>query len=167
MTIKSKHIYFFIKINFFISLLIWFISRINLYFITKNNDKLIFLNSNAIIYTIILFLILFYVKKTNKIVFIFSLISAIYIINTGILFNLILPFCSNDISMTPIELVITLMLVIIISLLTIRINYYLKMKINYFYTPVILAILHFIAITFTFYFNYINLYESIFGFVKQ
>lgn len=153
----------FLKINFFISLLVWFISKINIYFITQGNNDKSFLITNGIIYTyVLLFLIIILKKrKKNERIFNFIVITSIYIINIGLLFNLTFVPC-DGIVVTQLFKYSSLFILTLNLLITSIISYKNNSNLMSFFYPLLLSALHFTFITFTFYLNYLVFYEMIF-----
>jgi hypothetical protein len=156
-----------VKANFICSLLVWFISRINIYFINKGINNLVLSIFNAIIFSVIILLIAYYVNNRNYKKFkllIVSIIIAIYTISLGLLSNLILPLCSGDLVVPILYTIPLLILIIIICYFTIKLNLLVMKNICHFKLLLVaFGIVHYFAISMTLKLNYINFYEHFYN----
>lgn len=164
MKTKNIDIWWLIRINVTCSLLVWLISRFNLFLISKELNGLIYLIPSALIYMLIIFVVAYVFRNNIRLsTLVFGIVIAIYTINLGLLSNLIFPLCNGNLDLTTKYALLFLLVIVFISFLTIKLNYKLKKSYKWVILFAIFGLIHFIAISMTYYLNYINLYEYVFS----
>ena len=163
--IQENEVYFvrLLIINILCSLLVWLISRINLFLITRELG-LMYLIPSAIVYMVILLGVAYLFRANKKLDnLILGIFVTIYTINFGLLSTLVLPFCDSELDGLPTAYgILFLVLVVLISLLTIRLNYYFKKNYKWLILLGMFGFVHYFITSMTFYLNYIILYEYIY-----
>lgn len=148
--------------------MVWLISRINLFLISEELNNLIYLIPSAIIYTVIILIIAYLFRKNKKLEnLIFGIIVAIYTINLGLLSNLFLPLCNNELDVPAGYGIFFLVIVALISLLAIRFSYLLKRSYKWLILLGVFGFVHYLITSMTFYLNYIILYEYIYEYIVR
>jgi hypothetical protein len=160
-----KNLIHFVKINFIASIIIWFITRLNIYLMSKYSIELNVRISNIIIYSYI-FLLIVIILKLNKLKWDVlrkaSIISLFYFF-INLCISLFVPKCDNY-NFSSIFIRYSMFAILLNLLIITYINYHYNRKnLILFFTPIVLGMLHFYVTTFTLYFNYLVLYEKIFN----
>lgn len=164
MKTKGINIWWLLKVNLVCSLLVWFISRFNLFLINSELKKEIYLVSSSVIYTILILGIAYAYKNNKKLnLLVFGIIMAIYTINLGLSLSLISPLCNRSLELTTVYTVVFLFIIVFISYLTLRLNYKLCNSYKLVILFIVLGLIHFICTSFSYHLNYIVFYEFIFN----
>jgi len=159
----SKYLFKFLKINLFTSLFVWLLIRFNLYFdLHINNDKNILI-LNGVIYIYLLLIPLYIYRKKYIYRNLDFIIATIFTISYLLLLNYLVPSCDGKVYFKTTYVVISTILIILCILITTFISFKYKNNFKLLIFPFLISIIHFLAITFTFYFNYLILYEKIFA----
>ncbi len=156
-----KNIILFIKVNVLSSFLFWIISRINIYSLNHlSNQNYSIVIYNSLLYAIILIVILYVLKNSNKLFLTYSLAITSISVIIGVTFTLNSPICAtNDYIISNRYYFYVAILFILFSIIF---SVYIRKKniIDVIYI-MLLGVFHLTITTYTYYLNYIVLYEKI------
>lgn len=164
MKIKQTYIWWFFKVNFTATILVWFISRFNLFLISKKIGSLIYLIPSALIYSVIILTIAYLLRNKKRLdTLVYGIIVSIYTITIGLLFNIIFPLCNGNLDIKIENTILFFIIILLITFFVIKLNMKLKKSYKLLIIFILFGIIHFLVISMTYHLNYINFYEYIFN----